>query len=121
MGRHPGLNAEALRGDERVVHRVHEPARRGRRVNFDGCVTPATQQLLQPRGITQLYAFQRRAIRALNAGTPVVLSGGTVVADGATYDVLTDDDLMAAHRLELPFGFDPATIPGLPGIGNLPA
>ena len=39
----------------------------------------------------------------------VVLSGGTVVADGPTYDVLTDDSLMRAHRLELPFGFDPRT------------
>ncbi|MCY7394568.1 MAG: energy-coupling factor ABC transporter ATP-binding protein [Nocardioides sp.] len=39
----------------------------------------------------------------------VVLSGGTIVADGPTYDVLTDADLMAAHRLELPFGFDPAS------------
>jgi cobalt/nickel transport system ATP-binding protein len=37
----------------------------------------------------------------------VVLSDGHVVADGATYDVLTDDALMSAHRLELPFGFDP--------------
>ncbi len=44
----------------------------------------------------------------------VVLSGGRVVADGATYDVLTDADLMRAHRLELPFGFDPE------GIGSLP-
>ena len=40
----------------------------------------------------------------------VVLSDGVVVADGATYDVLTDDALMAAHRLELPFGFDPRTL-----------
>jgi cobalt/nickel transport system ATP-binding protein len=39
----------------------------------------------------------------------VVLSAGTVVADGPTYDVLTDEDLMCAHRLELPFGFDPRT------------
>ncbi|WP_395656239.1 energy-coupling factor ABC transporter ATP-binding protein [Nocardioides sp.] len=39
----------------------------------------------------------------------VVLSDGTVVADGTTYDVLTDDTLMRAHRLELPFGFDPRT------------
>ena len=39
----------------------------------------------------------------------VVLSGGTVVADGTTYDVLTDEALMTAHRLELPFGFDPRT------------
>ena len=40
----------------------------------------------------------------------VVLSDGTVVADGTTYDVLTDEALMGAHRLELPFGFDPRTV-----------
>jgi len=52
----------------------------------------------------------------------VVLSGGKVVADGATYDVLTDDVLMTQHRLELPFGFDPRTLPRVPepGIGSLP-
>ncbi|MFB9313458.1 energy-coupling factor ABC transporter ATP-binding protein [Nocardioides plantarum] len=58
----------------------------------------------------------------------VVLSGGHVVADGSTYDVLTDDDLMRAHRLELPFGFDPRTIdrallpvsPRTPGSDTLP-
>ena len=40
----------------------------------------------------------------------VVLSDGVLVGDGATYDVLTDDVLMAAHRLELPFGFDPRAV-----------
>ena len=40
----------------------------------------------------------------------VVLAEGAVVADGATYDVLTDEVLMKEHRLELPFGFDPRTI-----------
>ena len=40
----------------------------------------------------------------------VVLAEGAVVADGPTYDVLTDDVLMKEHRLELPFGFDPRTI-----------
>ena len=40
----------------------------------------------------------------------VILSDGSVVADGTTFDVLTDDDLMRAHRLELPFGFDPRTV-----------
>jgi cobalt/nickel transport system ATP-binding protein len=44
----------------------------------------------------------------------VVLADGVVVADGRTYDVLTDDALMRAHRLELPFGFDPRTIGSLP-------
>jgi cobalt/nickel transport system ATP-binding protein len=39
----------------------------------------------------------------------VVLSGGSMVADGSTYDVLTDEVLMKEHRLELPFGFDPRT------------
>jgi cobalt/nickel transport system ATP-binding protein len=40
----------------------------------------------------------------------VILSDGTIVADGRTADLLADTDLLAAHRLELPFGFDPATL-----------
>jgi cobalt/nickel transport system ATP-binding protein len=40
----------------------------------------------------------------------VVLSDGVIVADGATRDLLTDDALMRAHRLELPFGFDPRSV-----------
>jgi cobalt/nickel transport system ATP-binding protein len=45
----------------------------------------------------------------------VVLSGGTIVADGATIDLLTDGDLMARHRLELPFGFEPERLRGRVG------
>ncbi|HEU5152810.1 MAG TPA: ABC transporter ATP-binding protein [Iamia sp.] len=37
----------------------------------------------------------------------VILAGGRVVADGPTAELLADADLLAAHRLELPFGFDP--------------
>ncbi|WP_425541143.1 energy-coupling factor ABC transporter ATP-binding protein [Streptomyces rimosus] len=40
----------------------------------------------------------------------VVLSGGVIVADGPTQELLSDADLMAAHRLELPFGFDPRSV-----------
>jgi cobalt/nickel transport system ATP-binding protein len=47
----------------------------------------------------------------------VVLSDGHVVADGPTYDVLTDDALMGAHRLELPFGFDPRSVGAPPTTG----
>ena len=43
----------------------------------------------------------------------VILSEGVVAADGATYDVMTDTELMRKHRLELPFGFDPRRIDGL--------
>ena len=49
----------------------------------------------------------------------VVLHDGQVVADGATYDLLTDHELMRRHRLELPFGFDPATIPGIDSLRDL--
>ena len=44
----------------------------------------------------------------------VVLSEGRVVADDRTIDVLTDEALMRAHRLELPWGFNPATVDSLP-------
>ena len=35
----------------------------------------------------------------------VVLSGGVIAADGSTRDLLADANLLAAHRLELPYGF----------------
>ncbi|WKX72223.1 energy-coupling factor ABC transporter ATP-binding protein [Streptomyces sp. XD-27] len=41
----------------------------------------------------------------------VVLSGGVIAADGRTRDLLCDVDLMREHRLELPFGFDPRSVP----------
>jgi cobalt/nickel transport system ATP-binding protein len=41
----------------------------------------------------------------------VVLSEGVVVADGPTGQVLQDADLLRAHRLELPYGFDPRSVP----------
>jgi cobalt/nickel transport system ATP-binding protein len=37
----------------------------------------------------------------------VVMNDGVIVADGRTVEVLSDDVLMAANRLELPFGFFP--------------
>jgi cobalt/nickel transport system ATP-binding protein len=45
----------------------------------------------------------------------VLLDGGRVVADGPTRDLLADADLMHAHRLELPYGFDPLSVPGAAG------
>ena len=35
----------------------------------------------------------------------VILSDGVIAADGPTREVLADADLMARHRLELPYGF----------------
>ena len=38
----------------------------------------------------------------------VILDAGRIVADGPTADLLADEALLHAHRLELPFGFNPA-------------
>ena len=40
----------------------------------------------------------------------VILDGGRVVADGPTPALMADRELMSRHRLELPYGFDPANI-----------
>ncbi|MCH0564276.1 energy-coupling factor ABC transporter ATP-binding protein [Streptomyces sp. MUM 2J] len=40
----------------------------------------------------------------------LILSDGVIAADGTTADLLADDALMRAHRLELPFGFDPRSV-----------
>ncbi|MFI7599903.1 energy-coupling factor ABC transporter ATP-binding protein [Actinoplanes sp. NPDC049681] len=37
----------------------------------------------------------------------VILDGGRIAADGPTHDILADEDLLRAHRLELPYGFRP--------------
>jgi cobalt/nickel transport system ATP-binding protein len=44
----------------------------------------------------------------------VVLDAGRVAADGPTAGLLANRDLMAAHRLELPYGFDPLVTPPPP-------
>ncbi|MEU4151555.1 ABC transporter ATP-binding protein [Streptomyces sp. NPDC026659] len=41
----------------------------------------------------------------------LILSAGVIAADGPTATLLGDDTLMRAHRLELPFGFDPGAVP----------
>lgn len=49
----------------------------------------------------------------------VVLSEGVITADGRTQELLCDEALMRAHRLELPFGFNPrsVTAPVAPLVG----
>ncbi|HVM21627.1 MAG TPA: ABC transporter ATP-binding protein [Egibacteraceae bacterium] len=39
----------------------------------------------------------------------VIIDGGRVAADGPTADILADETMLQAHRLELPFAFDPRT------------
>ncbi len=60
-------------------------------------------------GQTAMKESLRQLRQALNA------QGWLTRATAAPYDVLTDAALMRAHRLELPFGFDPRAIDNLPG------
>ncbi len=41
----------------------------------------------------------------------LVIDAGRIVADGPTRDLLADEALLAAHRLELPYRFDPLAMP----------
>jgi cobalt/nickel transport system ATP-binding protein len=40
----------------------------------------------------------------------LVMNGGVIAADGPTGELLADTELLAANRLELPYGFDPAAL-----------
>jgi len=50
----------------------------------------------------------------------LIIDGGAVVADGPTGQILSDAALLASHRLELPYGFDPASVTGRTGRASEP-
>jgi cobalt/nickel transport system ATP-binding protein len=50
----------------------------------------------------------------------IILAAGRVVADGACRELLADDELLAAHDLELPAGFDLDAVPLRPRAGRTP-
>ncbi|MEZ5297291.1 MAG: ABC transporter ATP-binding protein [Ilumatobacteraceae bacterium] len=54
---------------------------------------------------TQLIVTHDLPFALATCPRAVILDGGCVVADGPTRDLLADSDLLAAHRLELPFGY----------------
>lgn len=41
----------------------------------------------------------------------VILSDGVIAADSSTRELLMNDAVMRAHRLELPYGFEPSSVP----------
>ena len=62
----------------------------------------ATLQSLQ---MTQLVITHDLPFALELCDRAVILDGGAVVADAATQQLLADAELLAAHRLEMPFGF----------------
>jgi len=66
--------------------------------------------VLRGLAITQLLITHDLSFALELCERAVIVSGGTVVADGATADVLADEQLLETHRLSLPYGFNPATV-----------
>lgn len=80
--------------------------------NLDPAGRRALVDLLAGLDTTQLIVTHDLPLALQLCGRAVVLNRGVVVADGPTAGILGNAGLMAANRLELPFGFDPATIAG---------
>jgi len=66
-------------------------------------------EVLRSLRITQLVITHDLPFALELCERAVIVDGGRVVADGATASVLSDADLLARHRLTLPFGFDPSS------------
>ncbi len=64
-------------------------------------------EVLRSLPVTQLVITHDLPFALELCDRAVIMSAGRVVADGATVDLLSDAELLAANRLELPYGFDP--------------
>ena len=78
--------------------------------NLDPASRRELAEVLQALPVTMLMVTHDLPYALQLCPRAVVLDGGVVVADGPTRDLLADADLMAAHRLELPYGFDPTRV-----------
>jgi cobalt/nickel transport system ATP-binding protein len=76
--------------------------------NLDPASRRELSEILQALPVTLLMVTHDLPYALELCTRSVILDGGTVVADGPTIDLLTDTELLRRHRLELPYGFDPA-------------
>ena len=80
--------------------------------NLDPASRRELAEILLSLDITILMVTHDLPYAAQLCPRTLVLSGGTIVADGGTRELLADDALLRKHRLELPVGFWPILIPG---------
>jgi cobalt/nickel transport system ATP-binding protein len=78
--------------------------------NLDPAGRRELAEVLQALPVTLLMVTHDLPYALQLCPRSVVLDRGVVVADGPTRDLLADEQLLAAHRLELPFGFDPRAV-----------
>lgn len=75
--------------------------------NLDPAARRELAEILDGLDQTILMVTHDLPYAAQLCGRSVILDGGVVAADGGTAALLRDGELLARHRLELPFGFDP--------------
>lgn len=73
--------------------------------NLDPTSRRELGELIQSLDVTVLMVTHDLAFALQLCERSVILSDGIVAADGVTRDILGDGELLAAHRLELPWGF----------------
>ena len=78
--------------------------------NLDPAGRRELAEVLQALPVTLLMVTHDLPYALQLCPRSVVLDGGVIVADGPTRDLLADTELLTAHRLELPFGFDPRAV-----------
>jgi cobalt/nickel transport system ATP-binding protein len=75
--------------------------------NLDPASRRELAQILRELPVTMLMVTHDLPYALELCSRSVILDQGRIVADGPTVELLADSDLLAAHRLELPIGFDP--------------
>jgi cobalt/nickel transport system ATP-binding protein len=79
--------------------------------NLDPASRRELSQILRALPVTVLMVTHDLPYAMQLCPRSVIISGGVIAADGPTRDLLADAGLLAAHRLELPYGF---SVPAAP-------
>ena len=80
--------------------------------NLDPASRRELAEIVRSLGLTTLMVTHDLPYAAELCERSVILSDGVVAADRETSGLLADDELLAAHRLELPYGFSPRRAAG---------
>jgi cobalt/nickel transport system ATP-binding protein len=78
--------------------------------NLDPTSRREVAEVLERLGRTTIMVTHDLSYAMQLCERSVILSQGRIVADAPTSELLSDTELLATHRLELPYGFDPTKL-----------